>query len=52
MTVRSLHFIKREFETIFVHRFSRPTMPLNNLFKNCVYYWSFGMLFGSVFTLK
>lgn len=42
----SLHFIKREFETFFVHRFSRPTMPLSNLFKNCAYYWCFGLVIG------
>lgn len=41
-----LHFLKREFETIFVHKFSRPTMPLNNLFKNCTYYWTFGAAIG------
>ena len=40
------HFLKREFETIFVHKFSRPTMPLGNLFKNCMYYWSFGAVIG------
>ena len=27
-----LHFLKREFETAFVHKFSRPTMPLSNLY--------------------
>ncbi|KAL4145911.1 hypothetical protein PRNP1_011784 [Phytophthora ramorum] len=42
----TLHFLKRELETFFVHRFSRPTMPLRNLFKNCLYYWSFGAVVG------
>eukprot|EP00606_Chrysophyceae_sp_TOSAG23-5_P000323 GSChrysophyteH2.ASY1.ANO1.757.1 assembled CDS len=41
-----LHFLKREFETAFVHKFSRPTMPLSNLYKNCTYYWSFGAIIG------
>lgn len=41
-----IHFLKREFETVFVHKFSRPTMPLQNLFKNCTYYWSFGAVIG------
>lgn len=41
-----VHFLKREFETIFIHKFSRPTMPLNNLFKNCAYYWIFGAVIG------
>lgn len=42
----SIHFLKREFETIFIHKFSRPTMPLSNLFKNCAYYWTFGAVIG------
>ena len=42
----TLHFLKREYETLFVHKFSRPTMPLSNLFKNCMYYWSFGAVIG------
>ncbi|ESO06550.1 hypothetical protein HELRODRAFT_155722 [Helobdella robusta] len=35
------HYLKRLYETIYVHRFSHSTMPLFNLFKNCSYYWGF-----------
>ncbi|KAL1969516.1 hypothetical protein VTN77DRAFT_8954 [Rasamsonia byssochlamydoides] len=35
----TLHFIKREIETIFIHRFSLATMPVRNIFKNCAHYW-------------
>lgn len=34
-----LHFLKREFENEFVHKFSVASMPLSNLFKNCSHYW-------------
>lgn len=37
----SIHYIKRLYETVFVHRFSHATMPIMNLFKNCTYYWGF-----------
>ncbi|RKP04216.1 hypothetical protein CXG81DRAFT_8503, partial [Caulochytrium protostelioides] len=38
------HYLKRELETLFVHRFSNATMPLRNLPKNCFHYWVLGGL--------
>lgn len=39
----AFHYGKRLFETLFIHRFSHGTMPIMNLFKNCSYYWGFGL---------
>lgn len=44
-----LHFLKREFETLFVHKFSANTMPVFNIFKNCFFYWAFSGLLCAYF---
>jgi len=36
----TLHFLKREYETIFVHRFSNATMPAAHIIRNSAYYWT------------
>jgi very-long-chain enoyl-CoA reductase len=43
-----LHYFKREFETLFIHRFSNDTMPFFNVFKNSTHYWVL-LGFGSMY---
>lgn len=43
-----MHFAKRSFEAVFVHTYSRKTLPIfsavdNSCFKNCLYYWLFSL---------
>jgi very-long-chain enoyl-CoA reductase len=47
-----LHFGKRSLECLFVHRFSRSTIPIfsikcNSAFKNCLYYWIFSAVIAA-----
>ncbi|EPS35918.1 hypothetical protein H072_10604 [Dactylellina haptotyla CBS 200.50] len=44
-----LHYIKRELETLFVHRFSSATMPVASLIRNTAYYWTVGGLYLGYF---
>ncbi|KAL8900879.1 MAG: hypothetical protein Q9207_005475 [Kuettlingeria erythrocarpa] len=48
----TLHFLKRELETLFIHRFSAATMPLLNLFKNSAHYWLLAGLNIAFFTYR
>jgi very-long-chain enoyl-CoA reductase len=43
----SFHYIKCLLETLFVHRFSHGTAPLQNIFKNCTYNWGFAAWMAS-----
>lgn len=44
------HYLKREYETMFIHRFGNNTMPFNRIFINSAHYWGvFGALVGYFF---
>ncbi|KAF1811211.1 3-oxo-5-alpha-steroid 4-dehydrogenase family protein-like protein [Eremomyces bilateralis CBS 781.70] len=45
-----LHFLKREWETVAVHRFSAATMPARNIVKNSGHYWLLSGLLVAFFT--
>ena len=49
MVMVVLHFVKREFETLFIHRFSADTMPLAYIVRNSAHYWALcGIIFGYI----
>ncbi|KAB5582484.1 3-oxo-5-alpha-steroid 4-dehydrogenase-domain-containing protein [Coniochaeta sp. 2T2.1] len=42
-----LHFLKRELETMYLHKFSANTMPAWNIFRNSFFYWFSAGLVGA-----
>ncbi|KAI5862410.1 3-oxo-5-alpha-steroid 4-dehydrogenase-domain-containing protein [Durotheca rogersii] len=42
------HFVKRELETLFLHKFSASTMPFAYVFRNSFFYWVFAGLLGAL----
>ncbi|KAK7756428.1 Very-long-chain enoyl-CoA reductase [Diatrype stigma] len=42
------HFVKREVETVLVHKFSANTMPAAYIFRNSFFYWVFAGLLGGL----
>ena len=43
-----LHYLKREYETAFVHVFSRESMPFKRVLINSFHYWVLFALFNSI----
>ena len=44
----AVHFLKREYETLFVHQFSANSMPIFNLFLNSGHYWGLSGLIAAL----
>lgn len=42
-----VHFVKRELEVLFVHKFSANTMPAAFIVRNSLFYWVFAGLLGA-----
>ncbi|KAI0484240.1 3-oxo-5-alpha-steroid 4-dehydrogenase-domain-containing protein [Xylariaceae sp. FL0804] len=42
------HFVKRELEVLFVHKFSANTMPAPYIVRNSFFYWVFAGLLGAL----
>ncbi|KAI1373798.1 3-oxo-5-alpha-steroid 4-dehydrogenase-domain-containing protein [Hypoxylon crocopeplum] len=42
------HFVKRELETLFLHKFSANTMPFAYVFRNSFFYWAAAGLLGAL----
>ncbi|KAI1107404.1 3-oxo-5-alpha-steroid 4-dehydrogenase-domain-containing protein [Jackrogersella minutella] len=42
------HFVKRELETMFLHKFSAATMPFAFVFRNSFFYWALAGLLGAL----
>ncbi|KAK2945813.1 putative ATP-binding cassette sub-family C member 5 [Blattamonas nauphoetae] len=42
------HYVKRLLETVFVHTFSHPSVPIKVLVRNCAYYWGFAALISYI----
>ncbi|KAI0882565.1 3-oxo-5-alpha-steroid 4-dehydrogenase-domain-containing protein [Annulohypoxylon maeteangense] len=42
------HFVKRELETMFLHKFSAATMPFAYIFRNSVFYWAMAGFLGAL----
>lgn len=43
-----LHYVKREYETAYVHVFSRYSMPFKRIFINSIHYWVFFALLNGI----